>query len=386
VTRAGPAQASRAGASRPGRADTIAVIGSGSLARAVCRWFAAAAGADLPAGEAAEVVMMARSASAARDACLIAGGLAGLASRPVRFRHVPADLASPSGLAEALRAAHPAGVVLCASYQSPWEGQRAPSAWTEALSRAGFGLSLPLQVVPALRAGRAIAEVCPQAWLVNSCFPDAVNPVLAQLGVPVTCGGGNVAMLGAALQHSLGVTRAARLKVVAHHAHLHAPPDPAGEALAWLDDTPVADVTAALREFRAAPREQLADLAGASTAQLAWALLTGTEVETHAPGPLGLPGGYPVRIADRMLSLRLPSGLTQAQAVAINQDAALRDGVMVTDGMVTFGPAARAVLEKELPCLAGGVKVSDITSACDRLLELRNRLRRQPRLEVDRDR
>jgi hypothetical protein len=370
-------------------ATTVAVIGSGSLASAVCRSLALCApvaGHTLAApggpGSAIEVLVLARDPAAAATACLIAGSLASLAHRPVSFRSGRADLADPAGLQQVLRAAGPAGLILCASYQSPWERLRAPSAWTAALAGAGLGLSLPLQAVPAIMAGRALAQACPHAWFINTCFPDAVNPVLAHLGVPVACGAGNVAMLAAALQQGLGQPDGGRVKVVAHHAHLHEPADPADEAWAWLDDQPMTGLAAALSPVRAAPRQRLVEIAGASAARLASALLAGTRLEASAPGPLGLPGGYPVRIEDGTVSLRLPPGCTAAEAIAFNQRAALRDGAVVEAGTVRFGPAARDVLGRELPALADGFPVSDITSACDRLLELRARLRARPPVEV----
>lgn len=357
------------------RAPTIAIIGSGSLASAVCRSLAHDGLATASSG--VDVLVMARDATAATSICSVAGSLAALAGRPIRFRPVQADIGDAAGLADALRAGEPSGVVLCASFQSPWESLRAPSRWTAMLSKAGFGLSLPLQAVPAIGVGEAIAKACPGAWFVNTCFPDAVNPVLGHLGVPVTCGAGNVAMLGAAIACELGLSEPSRLKVLAHHLHLHAPVQGAEEAMAWVDDEPIDGVSALLRGLRAAPRAALGDLAGASAAQVATALATGGHLDAQLPGPLGLPGGYPVRIEAGTLTLRLPAAFTRADAVAFNQRAALHDGVVVADGRLTFSPQVSVELASELPSLAEGCAVADIAAACERLLELRSRLRQQ---------
>jgi hypothetical protein len=332
-----------------------------------------------------DVFLIARDATAASAICSVAGSLAALVGRPVRFRPVQADVGDPAGLADALHVIGPSGVVLCASYQSPWERLQAPSAWTAMLSRAGFGLSLPLQAVPAIRVGEAIAKACPGAWFVNACFPDAVNPVLAHLGVPVTCGAGNVAMLGAALLCGLGLLEPSRLKVVAHHLHLHAPEQGAQEAMAWVDDQPLDGVTAALGGLRAAPRTALIDLAGASAALVAAVLATDGQLDAQVPGPLGLPGGYPVRVEAGTLTLRLPAAFTEADAVAFNQRAALHDGVVVAGGRLMFSQAVSAELASELPSLADGCAVADIAAVCERLLELRARLRQQAEPEEDHD-
>jgi hypothetical protein len=360
----------------------IAIVGSGALAQAVCRSLAVD---ESLTNSRADVLLLARDAVAGQAICVVAGALAALAGRQTRFHFVRADVGDVDGFADALRVHDPLGVVLCASYQSPWEGLRAPSAWTVMLATAGFGLSLPLQAVPAIGVGEAIAKACPAAWFVNACFPDAVNPVLAELGVPVTCGAGNVAMLGAALASQLGVPEPSRLKVLAHHVHLHAPERGGEEAMAWVDDEPVHGVTAALGAIREAPRDALIDLAGASAALVAVALAAGRQLDTQVPGPLGLPGGYPVRVDGRKLSLRLPAGLVEADAIAFNQRAARHDGVVVADGRLTFSPAVSAALGDDLPSLAEGCAIADVAAACERLLELRARLRQQPVPEVDHD-
>lgn len=365
------------------RAPRIAIFGSGSLAKAVCRSLATDALAA--ARGQFEVLLLTRDAAAGTALAAVAGSLAAQAGRQVRFESAGADIGDPSGLAEVLRSAQPHGVVLCASYQSPWERLHAPSRWTSLLSRAGFGLSLPLQAVPAIGVGEAIAKACPGTWFVNTCFPDAVNPVLAQLGVPVTCGAGNAAILAAGLQYELGLTEPSRLKVLAHHLHLHAPPLGVEEAKAWVDDEPVGGITAKLSALRAAPRPDLADLAGASAALVAAALATGGPLDAALPGPLGLPGGYPVRVDGGTLSLRLPAMLTKAEAVAFNQRAALADGVVVADGRLTFSPAVTAALAGYLPGFADGCPVTDVPALCEHLLVLRARLRQHAEPEVEHD-
>jgi hypothetical protein len=351
----------------------MAIVGSGSLAQAACRSLATAD----PAAFGLDVMLIARNATAGRAACTVAGSLAALAGRPVRFSYAAADLGDVAGLAEVLESVDPLGVLLCASYQSPWERLSAPSGWTALLGRAGFGLMLPLQAAPAVGVGEAITRACPSAWFVNACFPDAVNPVLAQLGVPVTCGAGNVAMLAAALASGLGITEPSRLKVLAHHLHLHAPEGDEEEARAWVDDQPLDGVTSMLAGLRATARSSLVDVAGASAAQVVTALITGHRPDAQVPGPLGLPGGYPVRVEAGAIALRLPEGLTEADAVAFNQRAAWHDGVVVADGQVTFSPTVSCELARELPGLADGFAVTDIASACDRLVELRARLRQE---------
>ena len=283
------------------------------------------------------------------------------------------------------------GVLVCASTQSPWERLTRPSAWTDLVRRAGFGLTLPFQAELALRVGRALAGRGPRPWLINACFPDAVNPLLAQLGVPVLCGIGNIGLLAASAQAALGLPDQRHLRMLAHHLHLHAPAAGEPEALAWLDDELV-DAARLLARQRATDRTELNHVTGHTAALLLDRLAGGPaaeRVDTHLPGPLGLPGGYPVSMRGTELDLRLPPGVTRAGAIEFNQRAALADGVVVEGGTgtgteagsetgtVRFGPAAVTELQTLAPDLAGGFAVTELPSATARLRALRDWLREQ---------
>jgi hypothetical protein len=347
----------------------LAIVGSGSLARAVC--YSLAAVAERPV----DVMVVARSAASAREISYVAAVRASLAGRPVAFRPLAADLHRQDELADLFTRAQPVGVLLCASTQSPWEALTAPSPWTDLLARAGFGLALPLHAQLALVTGRAVAAACPEAWFVNACFPDAVNPLLAASGVPVLCGIGNVALLAASLQAAIGLPDQRRLQVLAHHAHLHAPAHPDDEALAWCDGEPVEAVAKLLAVQRAAARPELNQVTGHAAALLLRDLLAGAEVTTSLPGPLGLPGGYPVRLDGGRLALRLPPGVSETAAMAFNQRAALRDGVVVDGQHVEFGPSVQRELRILAPAVPSGFAVADVLAVADQLDRLRARLR-----------
>lgn len=174
----------------------LVVVGSGSLARAVCGSLAAVATAPVA------VTVLARRPDAAAEVAYLTGTRAALAGRPVTA--AAAGLV-PDRLADDLAGLDPTAVLVCASYQSPWERTAAPSAWTDLLGRAGFGAGLPLQAGLATDVARALAKAAPAAALLNACFPDAVNPLLAALGLPVLCGIGNAAIVAASLQAGLGL-------------------------------------------------------------------------------------------------------------------------------------------------------------------------------------
>jgi Family of unknown function (DUF6002) len=345
---------------------TVAVVGTGGLARAVCHSLAAVCGA------AVHVIIIGRSHDKARQLCYVANTRAACSGhRQVTFEPLTGGIEAAAGRAID-------GVLVCASSQSPWERSTAPSAWTALLERAGFGLTLPFQAELALHVGRTLARRHPRPWLINACLPDAVNPLLAALGVPVLCGIGNIALLAASVQAALELPDQGRLRMLAHHVHLHAPAGGTEEALVWCDQRPVADVGALLADQRATARAELNHVTGHTAALLLTGMLTGTEIEAHLPGPLGLPGGYPISLRGTDLRLRLPAGVSQRDAVAFNQRAAAADGVVVDGDRVMFGPAASAELEHLAHRLTDGFPVTALSTATAELHELRARMRRQP--------
>jgi hypothetical protein len=252
------------------------------------------------------------------------------------------------------------------------------------VQRAGFGLTLPLHAELAIVAGQAVQDGCPEAWYVNGCFPDAVNPVLACLGLPVLCGIGNIAIIAAGLQTALGVADHGRLAVLAHHVHLHAPEAAPDEALAWLDGAPVAEVGKLLAAARRVARPELNQVTGLTAALLLRDLLAGDEVDAHVPGPLGLPGGYPVRVSPLGVTLRLPVGVSEDDAITANQRWAALDGVVVGDNRILFAPRVAAEVGSAWSRLGGadlsaGFAARDVIEVARLLHRLRAELRAEPR-------
>ncbi len=350
------------GAARP----AVCIVGTGSLGRSICYSIAASW------RKSAKVVVVGRDPAQAAEVTYVAAARAALGAVPVHFESAANDLTDTTDLLGRLR---PAIVVMCASVQSPWERSDGASAWTNLVARAGFGLTLPLQARLVIRLAEAIKRVCPDALLVNACYPDAVNSVLAALGLPVHCGIGNAAILAASLQASFGLTDQTDLRVLAHHAHLHAPSREDDDARAWLGDKPVLDVTRRLIAERACNRRELNRVTGYAAARLLECLLAGASLATSVPGPAGRPGGYPVSLGGRRIELRLPKDVTEAEAVEWNQRAALHDGVQVRAGDVVFAPAVEKALRPYLPDRAAGFPVAKIDEVGSELLSLRQRLR-----------
>ena len=72
--------------------------------------------------------------------------------------------------------------------------------------------------------------------------------------------------------------------------------------------------------------------------------------QVHAPGPLGLPGGYPVRLHDGRIDVQFSEACPQDEAVRINAICQSQDGIdeIHCDGSVTYNPTCMAVMRAML--------------------------------------
>ncbi|HET6213752.1 MAG TPA: potassium transporter TrkA [Micromonosporaceae bacterium] len=349
----------------------VIVVGSGEFARSICTSLAAS---PATGGRALRITVLARDGTAAARIARVCRVRAAVTGGRITFA---AEALHDD--AEVLARLRPDILVCCASAQSPYERLTAPSNWTDLVERAGFGITLPLQATVVARLARALSAVSPDTVLVNGCFPDAVNPLLHGLGLPVHCGIGNVATLAACLQSTLDLSDQGTLSVLAQHTHLDAPLDPADEVRVWQHGRQLGGVTALLAADRALPRRELNAIAGHAAARLIEDLATGTPTRVNLPGPLGLPGGYPVRVSGRTIALDLPAGVTRADAVAWNVRVGRLDGVQVCAGRVGYPGRAAQVLAEHLPRLAGGWSAADLDAAGAELTALRDKLRQQLR-------
>jgi hypothetical protein len=346
----------------------IVVVGTGALATALCASLACALRAP------ALVTIVSGDEARARSLCTRATLLAAVEGARVRFRPVTSDAGAPGRLLDETR---PDVLVNCVSLHMPRLEAGARSAWTDLVRRAGFGLTLPLQATPAISLRRALSERASEALFVNACYPDLVNPLLSSLGLETFCGIGNANLVATALQQGLSLPDQRELRVLAHHRHLHGPSAPEDGVRAWFRGQQVVDTDGLLAPLHGIDRTHRDPVSGRGAARLIAHIIEDRELVTSLPGPLGLPGGYPVRVLGRRIELALPPRLDRAQAIAWNQRQCRLGGAVVEGGRVEFAAPAAEALEGLLPGLVRGFDVDRTADACHQLLELRRRLREE---------
>jgi hypothetical protein len=356
------------------KARDIVLLGTGAFAGAFARALARQASGP------ATVHVVSRSLDRARHLAHLADAHALLADRPTRFRPHLLDVPDGADLRPLLDCYRPQVLLVAASEISPAETRAPASAWTSLVRAAGFGVTLPLQAATALRAATACLEASPGTAVVNACFPDAVNPLLQTAGLPVVCGLGNVATLASLLRSKLQLADESRLKLFAHHVHLHHPRTDKEEALAWLDDQPLTALPRALDQIREQPHGNLNEIGAIAGAAVVDALTQRREPYVgHVPAPNGLPGGYPVLITEGSIALRLPPGMSERQAVHHNRQWSAGDGLTVDGhGKARFTPTALRALSEHWPDIPSTFGIQDIDDLRVGQLALRERLRHLP--------
>jgi hypothetical protein len=330
--------------------DTVAVVGLGDLGARVVQQLA-----RLPIDG---VVAIARNEDRARRVAGQAAIVAALSDGAERVTFAAAEVGADGAIAEVLARIAPSVVVMAASPHSWWRTPHAAAA-------VPYGAWLPLHVPLVRDVVRARDDAGLDAPVVALPYPDAVGPVLAPLGLAPEVGAGNVAEVAAKLDvlaaRRAGVARReVRTRLIAHHAAerlafaefsgLAGEEDPTGGGPPPLR----ASVTVAGTELDAAEVQSLLTEAypllsgrethtrtAAATVATVVALLDEEPRATHVPAPGGRPGGYPVIASRAGVTLDLPDGVSEADAIAINAAAARWDGIERIDaeGTITFTPA-----------------------------------------------
>jgi hypothetical protein len=353
------------------RAD-ILIFGTGNFAGRIALDLAATASEPVTvaiAGRNVERLDWLRTAANARAA---------LFNRPARLISHQVDLSVPDAATETIAAVEPKVVVQAASLQAGAVISNQGNAWTRLVAEGGLSATAVLQAPLSIAVARAVKAAARQAHFINCCFADVVNPLIAALDLPISCGVGNVAILANAFAGTL-TPGSGRLKVLAHYQNLAPWRRPADtrtgrSARVWIDDQEVADVYARFAGVLLT-REPAIEISGASGVPLMLAMSHGRDWSGHVPGPHGLPGGYPVRLRGGTLDLDLPSGLTRNEAIAWNLRYEEESGLVVAaDGRATYTGILRELLAAHSPELAGGFAVRDIAEVHRAMNDLRSRL------------
>jgi hypothetical protein len=292
---------------------------------------------------------------------------------------VSINLENISQTAEAIKKLAPRVIFNATSLQTFWKISELPEVVYRKLALAGVGPWIPMHLSLSYNLMQAVQQAAVGSVVINGSYPDAVNVILNSVGLAPFIGIGNVANTIPAL-----VVGAARILDVASHrifvrfvAH-HSVSNNLGSIgctggmpyilRVYLDNEDVTkeiDVSRLFSFFVGQLRRSRGVtgqiMASASATNVILAAMGAIPTRLHCPGPLGLPGGYPVVLFGRSVSLDLPSGVDVAQAIEANQIAGKGDGIesIDNDGTVTITDKSSDIMHDVLGFKASRYRLSD---------------------------
>lgn len=260
-------------------------------------------------------------------------------------------------------------IIFCAVTVQPWMIiNTLPSAMFARLYQAMAGPWLPWSLVLVHKLMQAVNQTGLAIKVINASYPDAVNAVLGRVGLAPTTGIGNLANNIPALKKSIALKldvplEQVDLRFVAQHyashkisrigntggAPFHLTALVNGEdRTCLLDKEHIFDLLPTIFNRSVKGSGQL--ITAASTTVVFEGLVNNTGMITHAPGPNGFPGGYPIKVNDQGVELVLPYDLSLEAAIQINERGLYFDGIekIDNDGGVYFVDRNMTVLKENL--------------------------------------
>ena len=283
-------------------------------------------------------------------------------------RFVRMNLLDIDKTSEQLREISPDLVYTSVVLQPLWIYPYLPKQIQDKIYEAGGSVFLPMNLPLVYSLMQALRKARLKPFVVNASFPDMTAPVLNRIGLGYTVGVGNIDMVVPLMKWAVSE----RFKVpvsdvtvfmvgtyfvyvsIFHVGHTRGAPY---FLKVLVRDK---DVTAEFDKDRRLSRENFGfpllpsgvpyPLTVASSINVIRGLLFDTKEIIHAPGPNGLPGGYPVRVSAKGAEVVLPEDITLDEAIRINSEALKYDGVkeIKEDGTTIFTEKARRIIEETI--------------------------------------
>ena len=260
----------------------------------------------------------------------------------------PIDILNIEKTAELLRKVNPTIICNGTTLQSWWVVNELPAEVNAKLYRdkCALGPWSAMHLALSSKLMKAVKMAGIDTYVVNTSYPDVTNASLAKIGMAPTIGIGNMDLSIPYFQkvasELLNVPMSnVSVELIAHHYH----------AYYWCRygkgwDAPFylriyvghEDVTKRLGDVRKLiaelPKRAVRPggrhgqfVVAASAVKNIMAIYNDTGKITHAPGPRGLEGGYPVRLSRKGAEVVLPKGMTLNQARELNVKAQIYDGI-----------------------------------------------------------
>jgi hypothetical protein len=302
-----------------------------------------------------------------------------------KIEHLQLNLLDVDRTAEILTQLSPEVIVNSTVLQTWFKIRELPLDLYTRLSAASLGAWLPMHLTLNYKLMLAQKRAGLRIPVVNTSLPDVVNATLGRVGLAPTIGVGNVDMIVAGIR--LLVAKRFRINpldaqvyMVGHHVHFTANTDPVFQKAPFLLEifvdgrrvTEQFDLEALVSDaVRLYPTGlDFNSVTASSAVKNALAILFDQRLLTHAPGPCGLPGGYPVRISADRVEILLPEQIRLEEAIRVNEEAQHRDGIaeIRDDGTVLFEDYSVAIMKEMLGYECRELRIEESESRANELL------------------
>jgi len=204
---------------------------------------------------------------------------------------------------------------------------------------------LPLQILLVSKLMQAVKKSGITAPVLNHSLPDIVNPVLWRNGLGPLCGIGNLDIVVSEIYRKVSLAENVPIReiticmVAAHSIGVMGTRTGVPFFFKILvrdkDITSKVDIDSLISDRLMggpAPDRVFRNwykypIVASCAVKNIMAILNDTNLYTHAPGPIGLPGGYPVRLSAKGVEVVLPEEITLEEAIKINLDALKCEGI-----------------------------------------------------------
>ena len=246
--------------------------------------------------------------------------------------------------------------------------------------------TMPMHLLLTYKLMQAVKKSGCEPVCVQNSWPDLVNTMLCRSGLKVHVGSGNLDNIVAEIGRKISVKENVpicdiKIYFVAEHV-VNVKGTRTGipyflkivigdkEVTSKYD----ADSLISDRLMSPCPPEWISWIIHPQVASTAvktiMAVLNDTNEFTHAPGPNGLIGGYPIRIGAKGVTVELPKELTLEQAIKINVEGAKSEGVeeIRKDGTLVLTDEARQITKKLLGVELREFKPAEVEDVAKELL------------------
>jgi len=298
----------------------------------------------------------------------------------IEFKKV--DLNNIEETAETILNINPKIIYASSTLQSWWVINVLPKEVHRKLYKdfCGLGPWLPLHFVLIYKLMQAIKKAGVNPLVINASFPDIVNAVLGKAGFTPNVGIGNIDLITAPWRKVVSTLLCVPMRTVKvylfghHYSSYNLGRTGTGLDAPYYIKIMVEDkditkdfnikqlATEIPKHAKRVSGEQINWIVASSAVKIILGILNDTNELSHAPGPEGLVGGYPVHLNKNGAEVFIPEGMTREKAIHINEEAQKWDGIekIEEDGTVVFTDIAYNTFKELLGYKCKKIKIEEI--------------------------